>query len=289
MTITLADSAGFCFGVKRAVDTVYHLLEDKEKKVYTLGPIIHNEQGVQDLNANGVGVVCNPEEISGEDDNATLVIRSHGVSQDVIRRIKEKGLCYEDATCPFVKKIHQTVEEYSAKSYRIIIIGSKDHPEVQGILGWTNGRGTVIETAEEAEDFSLADPQEKICIVSQTTFNYKKFQELVEIFSEKGYDIIAVNTICNATSTRQKEAEELAARSDAMIIIGGKHSSNSRKLYEICKNQCENTFFIQTADDLEGISFDSFASLGITAGASTPNNIIQEVLEACQKQVLQNY
>ena len=191
MTITLADSAGFCFGVKRAVDTVYHLLEDKEKKVYTLGPIIHNEQVVQDLNANGVGVVCNPEEISGEDDNATLVIRSHGVSQDVIRRIKEKGLCYEDATCPFVKKIHQTVEEYSAKSYRIIIIGSKDHPEVQGILGWTNGRGTVIETAEEAEDFSLADPQEKICIVSQTTFNYKKFQELVEIFSEKGYDIIA--------------------------------------------------------------------------------------------------
>ena len=289
MTITLADSAGFCFGVKRAVDTVYHLLEDKEKKVYTLGPIIHNEQVVQDLNANGVGVVCNPEEISGEDDNATLVIRSHGVSQDVIRRIKEKGLCYEDATCPFVKKIHQTVEEYSAKSYRIIIIGSKDHPEVQGILGWTNGRGTVIETAEEAEDFSLADPQEKICIVSQTTFNYKKFQELVEIFSEKGYDIIAVNTICNATSTRQKEAEELAARSDAMIIIGGKHSSNSRKLYEICKNQCENTFFIQTADDLEGISFDSFASLGITAGASTPNNIIQEVLEACQKHVLQNY
>ncbi len=160
---------------------------------------------------------------------------------------------------------------------------------MQGILGWTNGRGTVIETAEEAEDFSLADPQEKICIVSQTTFNYNKFQELVEIFSEKGYDIIAVNTICNATSTRQKEAEELAARSDAMIIIGGKHSSNSRKLYEICKNQCENTFFIQTADDLEGISFDSFASLGITAGASTPNNIIQEVLEACQKQVLQNY
>lgn len=289
MTITLADSAGFCFGVKRAVDTVYHLLEDKEKKVYTLGPIIHNEQVVQDLNANGVGVVCNPEEISEEDDNATLVIRSHGVSRDVIRRIKERGLRYEDATCPFVKKIHQTVEEYSEKSYRIIIIGSKDHPEVQGILGWTNGRGTVIETAEEARNFSLTNPDEKICIVSQTTFNYKKFQELVEIFSEKGYDIIAVNTICNATSTRQKEAEELAARSDAMIIIGGKHSSNSRKLYEICKNQCENTFFIQTADDLKGISFDSFASLGITAGASTPNNIIQEVLEACQKQVLQNY
>lgn len=290
MTITLADSAGFCFGVKRAVDTVYHLLEDKEKKVYTLGPIIHNEQVVQDLNANGVGVVCNPEEISGEDDNATLVIRSHGVSQDVIRRIKEKGLCYEDATCPFVKKIHQTVEEYSAKSYRIIIIGSKDHPEVQGILGWTNGRGTVIETAEEAEDFSLADPQEKICIVSQTTFNYKKFQELVEIFSEKGYDIIAVNTICNATAERQQEASALAAESDAMIVIGGKNSSNSRKLYEISKNQCENTNFIQTLEDLDMECIRSSSSLGITAGASTPKNIIQEVLKACQKkETLENY
>lgn len=290
MTITLADSAGFCFGVKRAVDTVYHLLEDKEKKVYTLGPIIHNEQVVQDLNANGVGVVCNPEEISGEDDNATLVIRSHGVSRDVIRLIKEKGLRYEDATCPFVKKIHQTVEEYSAKSYRIIIIGSKDHPEVQGILGWTNGRGTVIETAEEARNFSLTNPDEKICIVSQTTFNYKKFQELVEIFSEKGYDIIAVNTICNATAERQKEARELASVSDAMIVIGGRNSSNSRKLFEISKNQCENTCFIQTLEDLDMGSIQFSESLGITAGASTPKNIIQEVLEACQKrEVLENY
>ena len=277
MTITLADSAGFCFGVKRAVDTVYHLLEDKEKKVYTLGPIIHNEQVVQDLNANGVGVVCNPEEISGADDNATLVIRSHGVSQDVIRRIKERGLRYEDATCPFVKKIHQTVEEYSAKSYRIIIIGSKDHPEVQGILGWTNGRGTVIETAEEARNFSLANPDEKICIVSQTTFNYKKFQELVEIISKKGYDINVVNTICNATEERQTEAAAIAEEVDAMIVIGGTHSSNTRKLFEICKEKCENTFYIQTLDDLYGKLPGGIGSVGITAGASTPNNIIEEV------------
>lgn len=290
MTITLADSAGFCFGVKRAVDTVYQLLEDREQQVYTLGPIIHNEQVVEDLTSKGVGVVSAPEDITANvGKNTTLVIRSHGVSHDVIQRIQQKKLTYEDATCPFVKKIHETVQEYSAKDYRIIIIGSKEHPEVQGILGWTNGRGSVIETIQEAHDFSLMDASEKICIVAQTTFNYKKFQDLVEIISKKGYDIIAVNTICNATSTRQKEAEELAARSDAMIVIGGKHSSNSRKLYEICKNQCENTFFIQTVDDLKDVSFDSFTSLGITAGASTPNNIIQEVLEACQKQVLQNY
>lgn len=290
MTITLADSAGFCFGVKRAVDTVYRLLEDKEEKVYTLGPIIHNEQVVEDLASKGVVVVESPKEIMRKTDaKSTLVIRSHGVSKEVIDQLQAAQIRYEDATCPFVKKIHKTVQEYSGKMHRIIIIGSKDHPEVQGILGWANGRGCVIETIQEAQEFSLEDPSEKLCIVAQTTFNYKKFQDLVEIFSKKGYDIIAVNTICNATSTRQNEAEELSARSDAMIVIGGKHSSNSRKLYEICKNQCENTFFIQTVDDLKGTSFDSFTSLGITAGASTPNNIIQEVLEACQKQVLQNY
>ena len=290
MTITLADSAGFCFGVKRAVDTVYELLEDNGRQVYTLGPIIHNEQVVEDLTSKGVGVVSVPEDIADEKaENATLVIRSHGVSKEVIRRIQRKQIKYEDATCPFVKKIHETVQEYSEKAYLIIIIGSKDHPEVKGILGWTNGRGIVIETAEEAEAFSLDDGSEKICIVTQTTFNYKKFQELVEIISKKGYDIIAVNTICNATSARQKEAEELSAHSEAMIVIGGRHSSNSRKLYEICKNQCENTFFIQTVDDLQEIALNSFTSLGITAGASTPNNIIQEVLEACQKKVLQNY
>ena len=288
MTITLAESAGFCFGVKRAVDSVYQLLEHQEKQVYTLGPIIHNEQVVNDLASKGVTVVSKPSEIENTKDG-TLVIRSHGVSKNIIKNIQKNRISYEDATCPFVKKIHETVQTYSEKNYRIIIIGSKDHPEVQGILGWTNGRGIVVENETEADNFTIENDSEKICIVAQTTFNYKKFQELVEIFSKKGYDITAVNTICNATSTRQKEAEELAVRSDAMIVIGGKHSSNSRKLYEICKNQCENTFFIQTVDDLKGISFETFTSLGITAGASTPNNIIQEVLEACQKQVLQNY
>lgn len=288
MKIELAESAGFCFGVKRAVDTVYQLLEKNRQGVYTLGPIIHNEQVVQDLASKGVAVVENPEQLCGEKD-ATLVIRSHGVSRNIVEELKKRGISYEDATCPFVKKIHRTVSEYRDRGYAIIIIGSAVHPEVQGILGWAGDEGTVIESKEEAQAFVLPDPKKKICIVAQTTFNYKKFQELVEIISKKGYDILAVNTICNATATRQKEAENLAKRSDAMIVIGGKHSSNSRKLYEICKNQCENTFFIQTVDDLRDISFDSFTSLGITAGASTPNTIIQEVLKACQKRVLQNY
>lgn len=278
MKIELAKSAGFCFGVKRAVDTVYRLVEENRGRVCTLGPIIHNELVVEDLAAKGVDTVQSPEEITG---SATLVIRSHGVSRDVIEELDRRGIHYEDATCPFVKKIHDTVSRYSEMGYRIVIIGSKSHPEVQGILGWAK-QGIALETPEEAKAYSPENPGDKICVVAQTTFNYKKFQELVEIISKKGYDILAVNTICNATSTRQQEAEQLAARSDAMLVIGGKHSSNSRKLYEICKNQCENTFFIQTVDDLSAISLDSFTSLGITAGASTPNNIIQEVLKACQ-------
>lgn len=290
MKIELAESAGFCFGVKRAVDTVYRLLEQDKPDVCTLGPIIHNEQVVEDLSSRGVIVAENPEDLPAHKAaGATVVIRSHGVSRKVVETMEERGISFEDATCPFVKKIHHTVSEYSRKGYYIIIIGSPDHPEVQGILGWAGEEGTVIESKEEAEAFSLQKEDKKICIVAQTTFNYKKFQELVEIISKKGYDIIAVNTICNATSTRQKEAERLARRSDAMIVIGGTHSSNSQKLYEICKNQCENTFFIQTVNDLEEISLDSFTSLGITAGASTPNTIIQEVLKACQKQVSQNY
>ena len=289
MKIECAESAGFCFGVKRAVDTVYQLL-DEDKNVYTLGPIIHNEQVVKDLSDHGVRVAGMPEDVPEEDiSDATMVIRSHGVSKSVVKELEHRKIRYEDATCPFVKKIHSTVSEYSQKGYYIIIIGSPEHPEVQGILGWAGDEGTVIESKEEAEAFVLPEKGKKICIVAQTTFNYKKFQELVEIFSKKGYDILAVNTICNATSTRQKEAESLARRSDAMIVIGGTHSSNSRKLYEICKNQCANTFFIQTVDDLRDISLESFTSLGITAGASTPNTIIQEVLKACQKQVSQNY
>jgi len=290
MKIECAESAGFCFGVKRAVDTVYRLLDQNKQDVYTLGPIIHNEQVVEDLSARGVTVAETPADIPAEKvPDATMIIRSHGVGRHIIEELEQRGISYEDATCPFVKKIHQTVSEYSKKGYFIIIIGSPEHPEVQGIMERAGAAGTVIETKEEAEAFVLPQKDQKICIVAQTTFNYKKFQELVEIFSKKGYDILAVNTICNATSTRQKEAESLAKRSDAMIVIGGTHSSNSRKLYEICKNQCENTFFIQTVEDLRDLSFESFTSLGITAGASTPNTIIQEVLKACQKQVLQNY
>lgn len=280
MNTTLAKTAGFCFGVKRAVDMVYEEIE-KGGKVYTYGPIIHNDEVVSDLASKGVGVIHTIEELKTIAEG-TIIIRSHGVSREVYDIIKAQGLRIIDATCPYVIKIHKIVKEQSESGRHIIIIGNDKHPEVEGIKGWCVNNYTIIENAAEAENLDLS-VNEKICIVSQTTFNYKNFQDLVEIISKKGYDIIVLNTICNATEERQTEASQLAKDSDAMIIIGSQHSSNTRKLYEISKLECENTYYIQTLRDLDLEELKSFRSVGITAGASTPNNIIKEVHTACQK------
>lgn len=289
--VTLAKTAGFCFGVERAVEMAYTEAEQGEC-VVTLGPIIHNEEVVGDLRKKGVSVL-EESALQSEDTDlsgTTVVIRSHGISEQGYELLKKKNCKIVDATCPFVKKIHDTVRKYAKEGYDIVIIGSKEHPEVQGILGWCLGKGQAMEKEAEIRSFEPQNPEKKVCVVAQTTFNYKKFKDLVEIISKKGYDIIAVNTICNATAERQKEAKELASVSDAMIVIGGRNSSNSRKLFEISKNQCENTYFIQTLEDLDVERIQFSESLGITAGASTPKNIIQEVLEACQKkEVLENY
>ena len=280
MNTTLAKTAGFCFGVKRAVDMVYEEIE-KGGKVFTYGPIIHNDEVVGDLASKGVGVIHTIEELKTIAEG-TIIIRSHGVSREVFDIIKAQGLRVIDATCPYVIKIHKIVKEQSESGRHIIIIGNDKHPEVEGIKGWCVNNYTIIENAAEAENLDLS-VNEKICIVSQTTFNYKNFQDLVEIISKKGYDIIVLNTICNATEERQTEASQLAKDSDAMIIIGSQHSSNTRKLYEISKLECENTYYIQTLRDLDLEELKSFRSVGITAGASTPNNIIKEVHTACQK------
>lgn len=274
MKVTLAKSAGFCFGVKRAVEMVYKEAETG-KKVYTLGPIIHNEQVVQDLEQKGVRVIDTPEELS-EAEDATVIIRSHGISADVYHQLEDKKVRIVDATCPFVSKIHCIVEKKYQEGSCIVIVGNANHPEVEGINGWCNGAATVIGSVSEAENYSQ-EPARKLCVVAQTTFNYKKFKDIVDIFSKKSYDINVMNTICNATEERQTEAAAIAGDSDAMIVIGGKHSSNTQKLYEICKNVCPDTHFIQTLDDLDLKQFQSFRSVGITAGASTPNTIIKEV------------
>lgn len=274
--VTVAKSAGFCFGVKRAVDTVYQELEKKKGNIYTYGPIIHNEEVVKDLKSKGIQVMEETDDLANYE-NGTVIIRSHGVAKHIYDELQKHGFEIVDATCPFVLKIHRYVREYSEKNYHIVIIGNGMHPEVVGIRGWCNSdHTTVIQTREEAEKFNLLS-NKKICIVSQTTFNYNKFQELVEIINKKGYDIIVLNTICSATEERQTEAAELAKKSDAMIVIGGKSSSNTQKLFEICKDECENTYYIQTLDDLNLQKLQSIDNVGITAGASTPNKIIEEV------------
>ena len=266
--VILAKSAGFCFGVQRAVNTVYNLTGSDN--VYTYGPIIHNEEVVKDLEDKGVKVI---EEAYGLDDlcchgkesgQPTVVIRSH------------KGVNIVDATCPFVLKIHKIVREASEAGSQVVIIGNENHPEVQGIMGWCVNTPYVVDSVSRAESLVL-NPDKNVCIVSQTTFNYNKFKELVEIIEKKGYNSTISNTICNATEERQTEARKIAREADAMIVIGGKSSSNTRKLYEICKSECENTYYIQTISDLDLSVLAMAECIGITAGASTPKNIIEEV------------
>ena len=282
MKIELASSYGFCFGVKRAVDMVYEQIEDaKERPIYTYGPIIHNEEVVKELAEKGVRVIAEDEDLHGLEPG-TVIIRSHGVGRKVKEDLENAGFTIVDATCPFVQKIHRYVAKYAEEGYFVLIVGSESHPEVQGIVGWMpNDSYAVISTPQDLEDLALAG--EKICIVSQTTFNYNKFQELVEIIRKKGYDILVLNTICNATEERQSEAAMIARDVDAMIVIGGKHSSNTQKLFEICKKECQDTYYIQTKEDLDLSVLQSISNVGITAGASTPNKIIEEVQKICQK------
>ena len=276
MEVKLAKTAGFCFGVRRAVDTVYRELEDQpDKKIYTYGPIIHNGEVIKDMEAKGVTVLKSEEELWGVKDGI-VIIRSHGVPKYICDRMEELGIPYVDATCTYVKKIHEIVKKESRKGAHIVVIGNADHPEVEGICGWAGESVTVISSVEDAEKFSPAD-HKSVCVVSQTTYNYNKFKDLVEIISKKGYDINVLNTICSATKKRQEEAASIAKVVDAMIVIGDKHSSNTQKLFEICNHACDNTYYIQTLDDLDTSQLRSVETVGITAGASTPKNIIEEV------------
>ena len=282
MNVKVAETAGFCFGVQRAVDRVYELIGSDAAPIYTLGPIIHNEEVVSDLEKKGVAVIC--EKDLGSLKGGTVVIRSHGVGRRVYNTIKKYGLGYVDVTCPFVLKIHKIVERESSRGAHIVIIGDPGHPEVQGICGWCQGPYTVIKNAEDAEKFNIS-PEKEVCVVSQTTFNYNKFKDLVEILRKKRYDntvlniLNILNTICNATEERQKEAKHIAGEVDTMLVVGGRHSSNTQKLFEICKKECENTYYIQTPVDLDSEMFQCSSYVGITAGASTPKKIIEEVQE----------
>ena len=274
MKVELAKSAGFCFGVEKAVNTVYEEAKKNDDIVYTLGPIIHNEEVVKDMKKRGVEAVAIEDLHSLP--KGTVIIRSHGVSKEIYNYVKKSGHRVVDATCPFVKKIHAIVSVQSGKGKTVVIIGNPKHPEVEGIRGWGDQNTYAVENIDEFIKLDLKKDKE-IIIVAQTTFNHKKFQEIIDKISLLGYDVRCFNTICNATQERQAEAKKIASNVDAMIVIGDKKSSNTGKLVEICQEECKNTVFIQTLEDLDYDALLSVDSVGITAGASTPKHIIEEV------------
>ncbi|MBQ7064369.1 MAG: bifunctional 4-hydroxy-3-methylbut-2-enyl diphosphate reductase/30S ribosomal protein S1 [Firmicutes bacterium] len=292
MEIQVAKTAGFCFGVRRALQMTE---EERQKSpdvpIYTLGPLIHNRDVIRRLESEGIHVAEDPGDLSAGD---TVVIRAHGVPRVTEEALKEKGVRVVDATCPFVKKIHRIVEEASADGHRILILGDPRHPEVIGIRGWSHSECAVAQNAADPglQGFFEADYDGKsVCVVEQTTFNQENFQKTVEYLKEKEYNISVYPTICSATAEHQSEAIQLSSRSDMMIVVGGDHSSNTRKLFEICGEHCSIVCLVENASELRaylqgnGDIIDALRTgriqrVGITAGASTPNYILQEVVKS---------
>ncbi len=278
MKITLAKTAGFCFGVNRAVNMVYDLVNEG-KKVCTLGPIIHNPQLVEELAQKGVRIV---EDVSEASSDETLVIRSHGVERSVFECAQKSGIMTADATCPFVSKIHKIVSEKSKAGAIIIIAGDSNHQEVKGIVGHCYGECYVVSSEEELDN--LLENNDNLAkfplvLVSQTTFNAKIWVLLQKKLKKVYTNAEIFDTICNATAMRQSEADELSKTHDMIVVIGGRHSSNTAKLYDVCKKNCKNTHLIETAQELDSISFEGVSSVGVVAGASTPAGIIKEAIK----------
>lgn len=273
--ITVAESAGFCFGVDRAVKLCYEAL-DKYPHVATLGPIIHNQDVVNDLLDKGARIVTDVDELEPEE---CVVIRSHGVGQSVYARLKQKGNPYVDATCPFVAKIHRIVEKHTAAGDFILIAGDANHPEVQAIVGHCKDNYFVFEGFDELNLFLQEkkwDQTKKLAIVAQTTYNILVWEKCLKAIPKDNPNIMVYDTICHATQVRQLDADKLSRKSDLMIVVGGKHSSNTVKLYHVCKQNCRS-YHIENSDELYTLDLGNAEKIGITAGASTPAHIIKEV------------
>lgn len=272
--VALADSAGFCFGVKRAVDTALNMKEKYKSKIYTLGPLIHNNDVVDFLKRNLIFPI-ELENIASLKEKDTIIIRSHGVSEKTLNILKSSNLNIVDATCPYVENIHKKVKKYYDLGYHIIIVGDKNHPEVIGINGWCNDSAVILKSG--AEPFNIST---KVCVVSQTTERQATWENVLTKVIKTSKEIVAFNTICSATEVRQKSAEELSSRVDAMVVIGGFDSSNTTKLYEICKKNCENTIHVENMLGIPDkfIKNKNIKSIGVTAGASTPDWIIKEAI-----------
>lgn len=273
--ITVAKSAGFCFGVDRAVKMVYGELE-KNQRVATLGPIIHNNDVVTDMKSKGARIIESVDELEKDE---LVVIRSHGVGRAVYEQIEKSGNRMVDATCPFVARIHKIVSEKAAEGYFVLIAGDATHPEVQGIVGHCDENCLVFKDKTELKSFfekKYKNLQKKLAIVAQTTYNIVVWEECLKIIPKDDPDIVIFDTICNATEARQSDAEKLSKEADLMIVVGGRHSSNTVKLYDVCSKNCR-TYHIENGDELHALNLPSAEHIGITAGASTPAYIIKEV------------
>ena len=270
MEIIIAQTAGFCFGVKRAVDMAFSY--ENQVSTYTYGPIIHNEVVIGALEKKGIYAI---DSIEGKDVKK-LIIRSHGVSPEIYGEGKAREIDIVDATCPYVKKIHNYVERYYDQGYHILIAGNSAHPEIQGINGWAHNQCIIAKDVDELREIEL--PEGKYLFVAQTTYKKEVVDTMQAYLKEKGIDFEYINTICNATKERQEEAVTLATQVDCMLVLGSPKSANTKKLYEISEKHCKNSYCVQGAAELNEEMFRGCERIGITAGASTPHSVIDEVI-----------
>lgn len=270
--ITIASSAGFCPGVKNAIERVLQLSEKGKKPVYTVGPLIHNKQVTQMLEKKDIFTINNLNEATNK--QGVLVIRAHGITPEFQKQVFDTGLEVVDCTCPLVKRAHTIIDEFAKKGYYTVIIGDAEHAEVIGLLGYTQGRGIVVADAEEAKKLPSYD---KVNVVAQTTQKEQTFFEAAEIIKQKSKVCQISNTICNPTKQRQKETLELAKNADLVIVVGGKHSANTARLAKLCGELCKKVSHVETAEELQKEILEDAKNILITAGASTPDWIIQEV------------
>ena len=273
MKVKLAKSAGFCWGVRRTMNIAMDAAENTDGPVNTFGPLIHNPQVVDLLASKGMKVVNTFDELQ---DGTTLVIRAHGIPPETRQELKSRGVKFRDGTCPLVAKVHAYIKKYLGQGYELVILGHKDHPEVIGHLGYSQEHGTVISSVEDVDNLP---PMAKVCLVSQTTANETKFHQVAERLKARYGDCVVVNTICDDTHTRQEEVLQVAETVDAMVIVGGKGSSNTQRLVELSQSKGIPAFHVETADELELDQLTAYETVGVTAGASTPNWIIQQVVE----------
>ena len=270
MELTIGKHAGFCFGVRRAVQTAFDAAKAQVPCV-TLGPLIHNPQEVERLTRAGIRAVTSLDEVAP---GQTVIIRSHGVTPDVYAQCEARGIRYIDATCPHVAHIHQLVKAYSEHGDAVLIVGEAEHPEVVGIAGWASGPVLILPNAQAARE---ADLPRRAMVVAQTTIRRERFEEVLAVLRERVSELTVRMTICAATSQRQQEAGELSRQADVMVVVGGRNSSNTQKLYETCRARCPRTLLVETPEDLPEGAFSATDRVAITAGASTPQWLLDQV------------